>query len=126
MPIITFPDGSVKNFSNKVNSFEIAENISPSLAKVAIASKINDDLWDLSREIEEDSSIEIITKKNVEALDLIRHACAHIMAESVLEIFPETQVTIGPTIDNGFYYDFFRETPFTTNDLVLIEKKCMK
>ena len=123
MPIITFPDGSVKNFSKKVNSFEIAQHISPSLAKVAIASKINDDLWDLEREIEENSKIEIITKKNSEALDLIRHDCAHVMAEAVLEIFPETQVTIGPTIENGFYYDFFRKKPFTTNDLTLIEKK---
>tara|TARA_A100001011_G_scaffold262810_1_gene271323 strand:+ start:196 stop:2133 length:1938 start_codon:yes stop_codon:yes gene_type:complete len=123
MPIITFPDGSVKNFSKKVNSFEIAQHISTSLAKVAIASKINDDLWDLEREIEENSTIEIITKKNSEALDLIRHDCAHVMAEAVLEIFPETQVTIGPTIENGFYYDFFRKKPFTTNDLTLIEKR---
>ncbi len=84
---------------------------------------VNDAEWDLSRPIEEDSSLALVTAKDDSALALLRHDCAHVMAEAVLEIYPETQVTIGPSIENGFYYDFYRETPFTESDLEAIEAR---
>ena len=123
MPVITLPNGSSRTYSKGITSYFIAKDISPSLAKIAVASKVNEEIWDLSREIIDDCKVSIITKENDEFLDLIRHDCAHIMAESVLELFPETQVTIGPIIENGFYYDFFRETTFTQGDLKSIEKR---
>lgn len=121
---ITFPDGAAREFAQGVTGAEIAKSISISLAKVALAIKVNGEARDLSREIENDAKIEIITPKSgVDALDVIRHDAAHIMAEAVKELFPETQVTIGPAIENGFYYDFARKTPFVLEDLERIEKK---
>ena len=121
---ITFPDGAAREFSKGVTGAEIAQSISISLAKVALAIKINGEARDLSRVIEEDAKIEIITPKSgADALDVIRHDAAHIMAEAVKELFPETQVTIGPAIENGFYYDFARKTPFALDDLEKIENK---
>lgn len=121
---ITFPDGAAREFSKGVTGAEIAQSISISLAKVALAIKINGEARDLSRAIEEDAKIEIITPKSgADALDVIRHDAAHIMAEAVKELFPETQVTIGPAIENGFYYDFARKTPFALDDLEKIENK---
>lgn len=121
---ITFPDGASRSFNSGVNGFEIAKNISTSLAKVALAIKVNGELRDLSRVIENDAKIEIITPKSgTDALEVIRHDAAHIMAEAVKELFPETQVTIGPAIENGFYYDFSRKIPFVLEDLEKIEKK---
>ena len=120
---ITFPDGNTKNVNKAISGLEIAESISKSLAKESIAIKINNKIEDLSRKIEEDSKVEIIKKNDDEALNLIRHDCAHVMAEAVQILFPDTQVTIGPAIENGFYYDFAKEIPFTTSDLKKIEKK---
>ena len=123
MPIITLPDGSLKTYNSTVTPLKIAEDISNSLKKSSVIAKVNGEYWDLSREILEDSKVAIIKKGDPETIDIIRHDCAHILAEAVLEIFPETQVTIGPVIENGFYYDFYRETPFTTEDLTIIEKR---
>ncbi len=124
MPRITLPDGSVREFDNPVSGAELAADIGPGLAKAAMAVRVNGDLWDLSRAIEADADVAIITERDEEdALDLIRHDTAHVLAEAVQELFPGTQVTIGPNIENGFYYDFAREEPFSTDDLETIEKK---
>ncbi|PPR50576.1 MAG: Threonine--tRNA ligase [Alphaproteobacteria bacterium MarineAlpha5_Bin5] len=120
---ITFPDGNSKTCKSGINGFEIAEGISKSLAKESIAIKINGEVFDLTRKIENDSKIQIIKKSDEEALHIIRHDCAHVMAEAVQSLFPGTQVTIGPSIENGFYYDFARKDPFTVSDLPKIEKK---
>ena len=123
---ITFPDGKSHEESKGITGFEIAEKISKSLAKEAIAFKVNDEIQDLSRCIETDAQIEIIKKDNDAALEIIRHDCAHIMAEAVQALFPNTQVAIGPAIENGFYYDFAKEDPFTVNDFSKIEKKMLE
>lgn len=120
---ITLPDGSKKEFAAGVTGMEIAESIGAGLAKAALVIKVNGQPRDLSREIAEDAAIEIITGKSDEGLELIRHDAAHIMAEAVKELYPETQVTIGPAIENGFYYDFAREKKFTPEDLEKIEKR---
>jgi len=120
---ITFPDGNTKKFDKGVDGFTIAKNISNSLAKESIAIKLNGNAVDLSISIENDSNVQIIKKEDEVALDIIRHDCAHVMAEAVQSLFPGTQVTIGPAIENGFYYDFARDTPFTIDDLEKIEKK---
>jgi len=123
---ITFPDGKSHEERKGINGFEIAEKISKSLAKEAIAFKVNDEIQDLSHCIEKDAQIEIIKKDNDAALGIIRHDCAHVMAEAVQALFPNTQVTIGPAIENGFYYDFAKEEPFTVNDFNKIEKKMLE
>ncbi len=123
MPNITLPDGKKLNFKNKTNGLEIAEKISKSLIKQALIMSVNGELKDLSYTIQNDSSVKIITQKDKEGLDVIRHDAAHIMAMAVQELFPGTQVTIGPVIENGFYYDFARKEPFTSADLEKIEKK---
>ena len=123
MPIITLPNKDQKNYKNPVTSLQIASEISPRLASDAFVAQVNGELWDLNRIIEKDSTVSILTSKNKETLDLIRHDAAHIMAEAVLELFPETQVTIGPSIENGFYYDFYREKKFNLSDLEIIEKR---
>ena len=123
---ITFPDGKSHEESKGITGFEIAEKISKSLAKEAIAFKVNDEIQDLSRCIETDAQIEIIKKDNDAALEIIRHDCAHIMAEAVQALFPNTQVAIGPAIENGFYYDFAKGDPFTVNDFSKIEKKMLE
>ena len=123
MPIITLPNKDQKNYKNPVTSLQIASEISPRLASDAFVAEVNGELWDLNRIIEKDSTVSILTSKNKETLDLIRHDAAHIMAEAVLELFPETQVTIGPSIENGFYYDFYREKKFNLSDLEIIEKR---
>jgi len=120
---ITFPDGNSKTCKSGVNGFEIAEGISKSLAKESIAIKINNEIFDLTKKIESDAKIQIIKKSDEEALDIVRHDCAHVMAEAVQSLFSGTQVTIGPSIENGFYYDFARKEPFTVSDLPKIEKK---
>ena len=123
MPIITLPNKDKKNYNNPVTALQIASEISPRLASDAFVAEVNGELWDLNRTIEKDSTVSILTSKNKETLDLIRHDAAHIMAEAVLELFPETQVTIGPSIENGFYYDFYREKKFNLSDLEIIEKR---
>ena len=120
---ITFPDKNSKEVQKGISGLAIAEQISKSLAKEAIAFSINDEINDLSRKVEKDSRIKILKRNDEEALSIIRHDCAHVMAEAVQNLFPGTQVTIGPTIENGFYYDFARDVPFTTEDLPKIEKK---
>ena len=104
---ITLPNQDKKKYDYPVNSMQIAEEISKNLASSAYVSLVNGELWDLDRKIEVDSTVSILTNKNKEILDIIRHDAAHVMAEAVLELFPETQATIGPSIDNGFYYDFY-------------------
>ena len=121
--IITLPDGKTLTFEGTVTGFDIAEKIGAGLAKAALAVKRDDEIIDLHREISADAKIEIITRKSKEALELIRHSCAHVLAEAVQHLFPNTQVTIGPNIENGFYYDFAREKPFTTDDFKKIEEK---
>ncbi len=123
MVAITLPDGSVRAFPEKISGAAIAESISKSLAKKAIAMKVDGVLSDLFAEIDRDSHIEILTREAPEALDLIRHDAAHLLAQAVQELFPGTQVTIGPSIDDGFYYDFAREEPFSTDDLEKIERR---
>ena len=120
---ITFPDGNTKFFDIGITGYDIAHSISPALAEQAIAVILNDSVKDLSYPINEDKTISILKRSSSEALELIRHDCAHVMAEAVQELFPGTQVTIGPAIDNGFYYDFSRENSFTLADLEIIEKK---
>ena len=103
---ITFPDGNTREVTSGISGLELAEQISKSLAKESIAIKANDEIQDLSRIIDKNITVEILKKNSNEALDIIRHDCAHVMAEAVQELFPGTQVTIGPSIENGFYYDF--------------------
>ena len=123
MPTITLPDGNSLNFPNEVTGFDVAEKISKSLAKQAMVISVNGELKDLDYLIKNDSSIKIFTSKNPEGLETIRHDTAHILAMAVQELFPGTQVTIGPVIENGFYYDFARKEPFTEDDLIKIENK---
>tara|TARA_A100001234_G_scaffold217941_1_gene226115 strand:- start:820 stop:2739 length:1920 start_codon:yes stop_codon:yes gene_type:complete len=123
MPIITLPDGNNLNFPNKVTGIQIAEKISKSLAREAIIIGVNGQLKDLNHVIDKDCNIKIFTSKNVEGLETIRHDTAHVLAMAVQELFPGTQVTIGPVIENGFYYDFARKEPFTEDDLKKIENK---
>ena len=123
MPNITLPDGSVRSYDGPVTAADIASDIGPGLAKAALIAVVDDAEWDLSRPIESDAKVALVTTKDDAALALLRHDCAHVMAEAVLELFPETQVTIGPSIENGFYYDFYRETAFSENDLATIEKR---
>lgn len=123
MVSIKLPDSSVLSFDGQTSGAEIAAKIGPGLAKAALAVKVNGKLQDLATPITADVDIDVITAKSPEGLDIIRHTCSHVMAQAVQELYPETQVTIGPAIENGFYYDFARETPFTPADLEAIEKK---
>ncbi len=120
---ITFPDGNKKEVDKGINGLELASQISKSLAKESVAIKINNEIKDISLPINGNASVAILKRDSEEALELIRHDCAHVMAEAVQELFPGTQVTIGPAIENGFYYDFARDEPFTVADLPKIEKK---
>src|SRR5918992_6185498 len=121
--MLTFPDGARRSFKKGITGRELAESISKSLAKKAVAVAIDGKLADLADPIAVDAAIKLITRDDPEALELIRHDCAHVLAEAVQELFPGTQVTIGPVIENGFYYDFHRNAPFTPEDLPVIEKK---
>ena len=117
MPKIQLPDGKLLEFSGHINGSQIAEKISKSLAKKALIMSVDGKLKDLSFTIKNDCNVKILTSKDKDGLDTIRHDTAHILAMAVQELFPGTQVTIGPTIENGFYYDFYRKEPFTENDL---------
>ena len=123
MPEIRLPDGSKRQFESNVTVAEVAQNIGSGLARAALAGRVNDQLVDLSFVIHEDSDLAIITDKNPEGLEVIRHSTAHLLAYAVKELFPEAQVTIGPVIEHGFYYDFSYTRPFTPEDLEKIEKK---
>ncbi|HEX5130497.1 MAG TPA: threonine--tRNA ligase [Usitatibacter sp.] len=120
---ITLPDGSVRKFDNPVSVAEVAASIGPGLAKAALGGKVDGKLVDTSHRIERDAKLAIVTDKDAEGLDLIRHSTAHLLAYAVKELFPEAQVTIGPVIDNGFYYDFSYKRPFTPEDLEKIERR---
>ncbi|MCO4757789.1 MAG: threonine--tRNA ligase [Oceanospirillaceae bacterium] len=123
MPVITLPDGSKREFEQSVTVFDVAADIGAGLAKATLAGKVNGELVDASHTITEDSELSIVTARDDEGLEVIRHSCAHLMAMAVQELFPEAQVTIGPVIDDGFYYDFAYERAFTPEDLTAIEKK---
>ena len=123
MPNITLPDGSQRSYNQSVTPATIAADIGPGLAKAALLAVVDDAEWDLTRPIKNDARLSLVTAKDEQALALLRHDCAHVMAEAVLELFPETQVTIGPAIENGFYYDFHRETAFSEDDIATIEKR---
>ena len=123
MPKITLPDGSERRFDAATNGAEIAAAIGKSLARDAVAVRVDGALWDLGREITADAQVEILTRDSDEGRELLRHDAAHVLAEAVKELWPDTQVTIGPAIDNGFYYDFSRDEAFTENDLETIEAR---
>ena len=123
MPQVTLPDGSSRQFDQSISVHDVAADIGAGLAKAALAGKVNGQLVDTSFLIEQDSEVAIITAKSDEALELIRHDAAHVMAQAVQELFPGTQVTIGPAIEDGFYYDFAREEPFSPDDLATIEAR---
>ena len=121
--IITFPDGATRTYPTGVTGFAIADGISKSLAKKALAVEVNGEQWDVTRPIPHDAALRVITSDMDEALEIIRHDAAHVMAQAVQELYPDTQVTIGPAIEHGFYYDFARPEPFTSDDLIIIENK---
>jgi len=120
---ITLPDGSIRKFDGPVTGAELAAAIGPGLAKAALAVAVEGELRDLARPIERDAEVRIVTRKDDDALELIRHDAAHVMAQAVQELYPGTQVTIGPSIEHGFYYDFARDEPFTPDDLERIEAR---
>ncbi len=123
MLTVTFPDGATREFDDGISAMGVAKALSKSLAKKVLAAKVNGELWDATRPLEGDTVLELVTAKDPEGLELIRHDCAHVMAEAVQELFPGTQVTIGPNIEDGFYYDFASDKPFSEDDFAAIEKK---
>jgi threonyl-tRNA synthetase len=123
MPNIRLPDGSSKSFPAPVTVADIAGSIGPGLARAALAGKVNGQLVDTSYRIESDADVQIVTERDAEGLEILRHSTAHLLAQAVKELFPEAQVTIGPVIENGFYYDFSYKRPFTPEDLAAIEKR---
>jgi threonyl-tRNA synthetase len=123
MVALTFPDGASRDYPNGTTGFDIAKGISPSLARRTVAMALDGVVTDLADPIERDAKIEFLTREDRRSLELIRHDCAHVLAEAVQALWPGTQVTIGPVIENGFYYDFFRNEPFTPEDFAAIEKK---
>ncbi len=123
MVAITLPDGSVRQFDGPVSGADLAADIGPGLLKAALAIRIKGEMRDLATVIDSDSEVSIVTTKDEDALELLRHDCAHVLAQAVQDLFPGTQVTIGPSIENGFYYDFARDVPFTPDDLPKIEKR---
>lgn len=123
MPVITLPDGSKREFDQPVTVLEVARNIGEGLAKATLAGKVNGRLVDASFSIKQDASLNIITSKAAESLEIIRHSCAHLLAQAVKQLYPEAQVTIGPVIEDGFYYDFAIDKAFTPDDLAAIEKR---
>ena len=123
MPVITLPDGSRREYDRPISLMEVAESIGAGLAKAALAGRVNGEMVDLSRIIDADASVAIVTGRDAEGVEVIRHSTAHLLAQAVKSLFPDAQVTIGPVVDNGFYYDFSYERPFTPEDLAAIEKK---
>ncbi len=123
MPNIQLPDGSIRRFDEPTSGIEIASGVGKGLARSAVAVRVDGELWDLTREIDRDAAVEIVTRDSDEGLELLRHDAAHVLAEAVKELWPETQVTIGPAIEHGFYYDFARNEPFTEDDLGVIEAR---
>ena len=126
MPNIRLPDGSSKSFPNPVTAAEVAQSIGAGLARAALGAKVNGKLVDLGFRIDSDAELSIVTERDPEGVDILRHSTAHLLAQAVKELFPEAQVTIGPVIENGFYYDFSFKRPFTPDDLTSIEKKMLE
>ncbi|MGB1061568.1 MAG: TGS domain-containing protein, partial [Ketobacter sp.] len=120
---ITLPDGSVRDYDAPVTGLDVATDIGPGLAKASLAMYLNDELVDLTTPLTESCRVAFLTRDKDAALELLRHDAAHVMAQAVKELFPQTQVTIGPAIENGYYYDFFREESFTQEDLHKIETR---
>ena len=123
MPVVTLPDGSHRSFAQPVSVHDVAADIGAGLAKAALAGKVDGSLVDTSHLIEQDAELAIITERDPDGLEVIRHSTAHLLAMAVKELFPDAQVTIGPVIDDGFYYDFKYDRPFTNEDLARIEKR---
>src|SRR6185436_8326167 len=123
MPVITLPDGSQKKFDSPVSVLDVAASIGAGLAKAALAGRVNGKLVDTSFLITDDAQLSIVTEKDPAALEIIRHSTAHLLAQAVQSIYPKAQVTIGPVIDDGFFYDFAFERPFTPEDLEKFEQK---
>ena len=120
---IKLPDGSVKDVPKGTTALEVAKSIGPRLAEAALVARTNGDLIDLTKPLEKNTELRILTAKDPEALEVFRHSSAHLLAAAVLELFPETKLGHGPATDSGFFYDFYRQTPFTPEDLEKIEKK---
>ena len=123
MPVITLPDGSRREYKQPLSVMDIAKDIGPGLAKATLAGEVDGRLVDAAYTLDHDAGLRIVTDKDPEGLEILRHSCAHLMAQAVKQLFPEAQVTIGPVIEDGFYYDFAYERPFTPEDLEAIEKK---
>src|SRR5689334_1776383 len=123
MPDIRLPDGAIKHFDAPVTVAELAASIGPGLAKAALAGRIDGKLVDTSHRIDRDAAVAIVTDKDPDGLEVLRHSTAHLLAYAVKELFPDAQVTIGPVIEDGFYYDFSYKRPFTPEDLAAIEKR---
>src|SRR5580765_1273525 len=123
---ITLPDGSKRPFDDPPTVHDVAAAIGPGLAKAALAGKVDGKLVDTAFRIDHDAKLEIVTDKHPDALEIIRHSTAHLLAQATQRLFPDTQVTIGPVVENGFYYDFARATPFTPDDLAKIEAEMKK
>ncbi len=124
MPLsLTFPDGAVRSYDDGATPLAVAEGISKSLAKKVVAAKIDGAWWDLTRPLEQGGKFELVMRDSTDGLEVLRHDAAHVLAQAVQELFPGTQVTIGPTVEDGFYYDFARDEPFSTDDFVSIEKR---
>src|SRR3954467_7245727 len=126
MPDIRLPDGSSKSFPHPVTVAEVAQSIGAGLARAALAGKVNGRLVDTGFRIAENAELQIITERDAEGVDVLRHSTAHLLAQAVKELFPEAQVTIGPVIENGFFYDFSYKRPFTPEDLAAIEKRMVE
>src|SRR5437879_10351902 len=123
MPVVTLPDGSQRRFDHPVTVDEVAAAIGPGLRKAALAGRVNGKLVDTSHVIADDAAFAVVTDRDPDGLDIIRHSTAHLLAQAVKELFPDAQVTIGPVIEDGFYYDFAYQRPFTPEDLAAIEAK---
>src|SRR5215510_3460831 len=123
MPNITLPDGSQRRYDTPVTPAQIAADIGAGLARAALAARVDDKLVDNSYRIENDAKVAIVTSKDADGLEIIRHSTAHLLAQAVKQLFPDAQVTIGPVIEDGFYYDFSYKRPFSTEDLAAIEAK---
>ena len=123
MPTLSLPDGAARSFDAPVTGADFAAAVGPGLAKAALLVEVDGALRDLSRPIEQDASVRVITARDPAALEVIRHDAAHLLAEAVKELYPDVQVTIGPAIEDGFYYDFARDEPFTPADLEVIEAR---
>ncbi|MGD2132558.1 MAG: TGS domain-containing protein, partial [Maricaulaceae bacterium] len=123
MITVTFPDGSAREYEDGASPLSIAESISKSLAKRSIVAKVDGKLWDMKRPLPGDAKLELLSKDDPDGLELIRHDAAHVLAQAVQDLFPGTQVTIGPVIEDGFFYDFARDEPFSTDDFEKIEAK---